>query len=90
MVDIPSFSAHPNLLPSKPSLIPSEYSISMENQPPTSHNLPNNLEENPPDNFQNQPPNNFQNQSPNNFINLCPIDPSNYLFFTVVTIQESC
>jgi hypothetical protein len=34
MVNIPSFSVHPNLLPSKLSLIPSEYSISMENQPP--------------------------------------------------------
>jgi hypothetical protein len=61
MLDIPFSSSHPNNLPSK-------FSISMENQQPNSHTLPNNLEENPPNNFYNP------------FENIRPIDPSNRLF----------
>ncbi|XP_059431677.1 uncharacterized protein LOC132165206 [Corylus avellana] len=60
MAELPSSSAHP-----RP---PSKFSISMENQPPTSHTRPNNLEENPPNNFFNP------------FANTRPIDLSSPLF----------
>jgi hypothetical protein len=71
MADHPSSSACPNA--------PSEFSLSMENHPPNSHTLPNNLEENPPNN-PNTLPRNHSNTFSNAFANFRPIDPSSPFF----------
>jgi hypothetical protein len=71
MADHPSSSAYPN--------VPSEFSLSMENQPPNSHTLPNTLEENIPNNPNNLP-RNYPNTFSDPFANCRPIDPSSPFF----------
>jgi hypothetical protein len=75
MADHPSSSAYPN--------VPSEFSLSMEHQPPNSHTFPNTLEKNLPNNPNSLPrnyPNTLPNTFSNSFANSRPIDPSSPLF----------
>ena len=67
MAGHPSSSAYPN--------VPSKFSLSMENQPPNSHTLPNTLEENLPNN-PNILPRNYPNAFSDPFANSRLIDPS--------------
>jgi hypothetical protein len=71
MVDRPSFSAYPN--------VPPKFSLSIENQPPNSHTLPNTLEENLLNNL-NSLPRNYPNTFSDPFANSHPIDHSSPLF----------